>query len=167
MAADDPRWLGDQPIVKRLTVIVKSDQKKLAGKTTVFTGSQLRITEPEFVEWDGDRETYPFVFEAEGDWEVTTSLKPPAGFEVDGEVKKERIVDQLKIIEFTVTGDGKQWKETKVKHKVAHNQKTETVEGMIGIKLSKRLAHEKNKTIFGDTEAPGPFKGGKKVKKDK
>jgi hypothetical protein len=39
----------------------------------------------------------------------------------------------------------------------------ETLEGNIGIKLSKKLAKAKDKGIYGDTEDPGPFKGGKKV----
>ena len=70
----------------------------------------------------------------------------------------------MEAVQFTVTDVGSSWKETKVKYKIKHKKKTETFESEIGIKLSKELAKQKKKGIYGDTEDPGPFKGGKKVR---
>jgi len=159
----DRGWLGDGPIIEYLTVIQKADGKKLPGKTTGFAGSQLLVTEPEYVEWDSEQQVYPFVFETADAWEVTTSLSPPAGFKVDKKSISEIISDQVKVVEFVVSGDGKEWKETKVKHKVKHKNKVSTVDGEIGIKLSKKFAKAKGLGIYGHSAAPGPFKGGKKI----
>jgi len=41
------------------------------------------IIEPEYVEWDGAQELYPFIFESVGNWTVTTSVTPPEGFVAD------------------------------------------------------------------------------------
>jgi len=100
---------------------------------------------------------------AKGDWDVTTSVTPPQGFTVDQKSLSVKVKDEMKIVLFTVTEGGESWKETKVKYKIKHNKKTKTLENKIGIKLSKQLAKKKNKGIYGDTDNPGPFKGGKKV----
>jgi hypothetical protein len=130
-------------------------------------GSLLLITEPEYVEWDSTEELYPFVFESIGDWEVTTSVEPPEGFEADYKALDAPVSDELEAIQFTVTDVGSSWTETKVKYKIKHKNKIKNLKSNIGIKLSKELAKQKNKGIFGDTEDPRPFKGGKKVKKEK
>jgi hypothetical protein len=163
----DDRWLGDEPIVKHLRVIQKDDGKNLPGKARVFSGSQLLVVEPEYVEWDGGQAEYPFVFETADTWEVTTFLNPPPGFEVDRDSITEQVVNEVKVIRFVVSGDGKEWKETKVKYKVKHNKKLQTVNDKIGIKLSKKFAAAKGLGVYGHTEAPGPFKGGRKVDKVK
>ena len=160
----DAGWFSEQPIVCYMRSIQKPDGKKVAGKTKKLVGSQLLITEPEFIEWDSAEEIYPFVLEATGDWDVTTTVIPPAGFAVDQKSLTVKVKDELKIVLFSVTEGGKVWEETKVKYKVKHNGKTDNRDSKIGIKLSKKLAKAKDKHIYGDTELPGPFRGGKKVK---
>ena len=64
---------------KHLQQIVKADGKKVPGKTSRRTGSELLVIEPEYVEWSGTEELYPFVFESLGDWQVTSSVTPPEG----------------------------------------------------------------------------------------
>ncbi len=52
---------------KHLQQIVKADGKKVPGKTTRLTGSELLIIEPEFVVWDATEQLYPFVLDSIGD----------------------------------------------------------------------------------------------------
>ena len=163
LPSTDAGWFSEQPIVCYMRCMLRADGKKVAGKTERLTGSELLITEPEFIEWDGTEETYPFVLEAKGDWEVTTSVTPPEGFIVDQPSLTVKVKDEMKIMLFNITEEGGSWKETKVKYKAKHKGKSQTLEGNIGIKLSKKLAKAKDKGIYGDTEDPGPFKGGKKV----
>lgn len=160
----DAGWFSEQPIVCYMRCMQRADGKKIAGKTERLVGSELLITEPEFIEWDGAEETYPFILEAKGDWDVTTSVTPPKGFVVDQKDLTVKVKDEMKLVLFTVTEGGALWEETKVKYKVKHKNKSKTMDSKIGIKLSNKLAKEKNKGIYGDTEVPGPFKGGKKVK---
>ena len=160
-------WLTDDPIEKHLMVMEKVDGKKVPGKTTKLKGSELLITEPEYIEWDSTQETYPFVFETIGDWEVTTSVTPPEGFDADYKSLDAEVINEMETVQFTITDVGSSWKETKVKHKIKHKGKKQTLESKIGIKLSKKFAKEKGLGIYGETESPGPFKGGKKIKKDK
>jgi hypothetical protein len=77
-----------------------------------------------------------------------------------------RCCRRLEAIQFTITDEGSEYKETKVKYKIKHKNKTINIESKIGIKLSKKLAKEKGLGIYGDTGDPGPFKGGKKVAKE-
>jgi hypothetical protein len=164
----DAAWLSEDSIVCYMRSMQKADGKKVAGKTERLTGSELLVTEPEFIEWDSAEETYPFILEAKGDWDVTTTVTPPAGFAIDQKSLTVKVKDEMKIVLFTVTEGGESWKETKVKYKIKHKKKSESLDSEIGIKLSKEKAKEKNMGIYGDTEDPGPFKGGKKVKdKDK
>ena len=117
------------------------------------------------MEWDSTVETYPFVFETIGDWEVETTVEPPEGFEAAHKsLDAQVVVNEIEAVQFTITDVGSSWVETGVKYKIRHKKKTTTIESKIGIKMSKKLAKEKKKTIYGDTEAPGPFKGGRKVK---
>lgn len=165
---DDPDWLTDQPIEKNLMVMEKSTGKKVAGKTSRLKGSLLLITEPEFVVWDSDQEQYPVVFESVGEWDVETAVVPPEGFVSDQKALDAEVVDELEAIQFTVTDVGSRWEETEVNFKIKHNKKTKKIKSKIGIKLSKKLAKKKGLSVYGHTEPPGPFKGGKKVKgKDK
>jgi len=163
----DEDWLTEQPIVKHLMVIQKADKTKVPGKTKKLKGSELLITEPEYVEWDSAQETYPIVFESIGDWQVATSLIPPKGFEADYKSLDAEVTSEMEAVQFTITEVGSSWKETKVKYKIKHKKKNQTLESKIGIKLSKKLAKKKGVGIYGETKIPGPFKGGKKIKQAK
>jgi hypothetical protein len=173
VTSDDDRWGTDRPIRKHMRVIIQTKKngkkKKCPGKVTWRKGSELIITEPEYVLWDDTEEVYPFVFETEGDWEVNTSVAPPEGFVADNESIDTEVADETKAVQFTMTDIGSRWEETGVTLKVKHDGKTEIIKRKIGVKLSRRLAKEKGLSIYGHTKAPGPFKWDKtkKHKKDK
>ena len=162
VSASDKGWVQDGIIQEELRVVQKSSGSKIPGKTTKLSGSYLLITEPEFVEWNGTTETFPFIFEAVGRWQVTTSITPPSG-KVDNKSLLADLTDGMKAVQFTATASSK-WVETIVQYNITHDKTNYKITDKIGVKLSKDLSKEKNKTIFGDTPAPGPFEAGRKVK---
>jgi len=134
---------------KYLQLIVKADGKKVPGKTTKITGSELLIIEPEYVEWDGTQEFYPFIFESVGEWTVNTSVNPPEGFVADHNSLTAEVISQLKAIQFTITNVGSKWVSTDVTYQLSHNKRKETIKSKVGIKLSEKLAKEKGLSKFG------------------
>lgn len=150
-----------------LSVIRKADGSMVPGKTVRSKITDLMITEPEYIEWDSNRETYPFVFITGGSGTVTTYIFPPKGFKVDYKSQTAKVTDEMRVILFRLTDVGSKWKETKVKYKIDYKSKTEEIESSIGVKLSKALAKKKRVGPYGTTAVPGPFKGGKKVSSQK
>jgi hypothetical protein len=134
---------------KQIQVIVKSNGKSVPGKTTKKTGSELLIIEPEYVEWDGETELYPFIFESIGDWSVTTSVSPPEGFVADVNSLSEEVNTTLEAVQFTLTDIGSDWVDTSVTHDLTHKGKKEKVKTKVGVKLSKELAKAKGLTRLG------------------
>ena len=134
---------------KYLQLIEKANGKKGPAKYTKKKGSELLIIEPEYVDWDGTEEYYPFIFESIGDWTVTTSVSPPEGFVTDYDTLREDVNSELEAVQFTLTDVGSSWKPTKVKHKIKHKGKTETVDSKIDVKLSKNLAKKKGLSRYG------------------
>ena len=165
--ATDDNWLTDQPIVKHLMVMEKANKTKVPGKTKKVKGSELLITEPEYIQWESSQETYPFVFESIGDWQVETAVTPPEGFTADYKALEAQVTNEIEAVQFTVTDVGSSWKETGVKFKIKHKGKKKTIQDKIGVKLSKKLTKLKGVGSFGETEVPGPFTGGKKIGHDK
>jgi len=161
--ATDPAWTSGQPIVVNLMVMEKANGKKVPAKTTKKTGSELLIIQPEFVLWDNEQEFYPFVFETIGNWSVTTSITPPEGFKADYKSLPADVRNEIEAVQFTITDVGSKWEETEVTYKIKHEKIQETIKSKIGIKLSEKLAKEKGLGIYGHTESPGTFKGGRKV----
>jgi len=162
IAADDPNW--DDQFHKKLNVMILPNRDKVTGKTRRLTGTELLITQPEYVEWDSTEEYYPFVFESEGDWGVTTTIEPPEGFVADEDSLSATVDDELEAVQFTVTDIGSKWVETDVTYDIVHKKKKIKIKDKIGIKLEKKLAKKKNLGIYGDTADPGDFEGGKKDK---
>ncbi len=148
---------SDQTKVKKIKLMVKANGKTVPAKHTKRTGSELLIIEPEYVEWDGTEELYPFVFESVGDWEITTSVSPPEGFVADHDSLSEEVNTEEEAVQFTITDVGSDWVSTDVEYKVKHKNKTEKIKTKIGVKLSKELAKAKGLDRFGK----------KKDKKDK
>jgi len=134
--------------------------KLLPAKYTKLTGSELLVIEPEYVEWSGTVEYYPFVFQSIGDWGVATSITPPNGFVADSPQLSTVVNSDIEALQFTVTNVGSDWVSTKVKHKIKHNGKETTLDSKIGIKLSKELAMKKRISEFGEE-----YPYGKKVVK--
>jgi hypothetical protein len=56
----------------------------------------------------------------------------------------------MEAVQFLVIDVGTKWKSSKVKHKIKHKGKTETIESEIGIKLSEKKAKEKGVGRFGE-----------------
>ena len=135
---------------KYLQVIQKADGKKGPAKYRKLKGSELLIIEPEYVEWSGDNELYPFIFDSIGDWTVGTSVEPPEGFVADNDSLTEEVNTELEAVQFTITDVGSKWKPTKVKHKIKHKGKTIKIESKIDVKLSKKLAKEKGISVYGE-----------------
>ena len=128
---------------KHLQQIVKANGKKVPGKTSRRTGSELLVIEPEFIEWTGTQELYPFVFETVGDWEVTTAVTPPEGFVSDYDALAELVVNEVEAVQFTITDIGSDWVPTEAKHTVSHNGRRQVILSRVGVKLASDLAQQK------------------------
>ena len=114
--------------------IINPAGKFVPAKATRRTGSELWIIEPEYVEWTGTAEFYPFVFRSVGDWSVSTSITPPEGFVANADALEADVNSTLTAVQFVVTDVGSEWKDTKVIHKVKHRGKTERIKTKIGVK---------------------------------
>ena len=133
---------------ERFQVIKKCDNKIVAGKYRKFTGSELLVIEPEYVEWSSETELYPFVFDSVGDWTVTTSVTPPEGFVADNGSLDAEVTNEVEAVQFSITDIGSKWIPTKVTHKIKHKKQKEiTFTSDVGIKLTPELAKEKGMTF--------------------
>jgi len=133
-----------------LKAIKKHNGKKVAGKHKKRTGSELLIIEPEYIEWDGTEELYPFIFESIGDWSITTSVAPPEGFVSDFENLSEDVYSEEAAIQFTITDLESDWGvDTEVTHDLEHKGKKEKIKSKVGVRLSKGLAKAKGLDKFG------------------
>lgn len=168
--SDDEVYIGrsvgvvesGQTVDKYLQVIKKVNGKKVPGKYKKRTGSELWIIEPEYVEWDGEEEYYPFIFESVGDWDVTTAVAPPEGFVADHDVLAEVVTSEIEAVQFKITDIGSDWVATGVVHEVKHKGKKEKIKSKVGVKLSKKLAKKKGLDVYGKK-----IKTNKKDKKNK
>jgi hypothetical protein len=134
-------------------VIKKCDGKTVPGKSKKFTGSDLLVIEPEYVEWSSDAELYPVVFDSVGDWAVTTSVTPPEGFVSDYDFLSATVSSDIKAVQFTITDVGSKWVPTKMTLKIKHkNNKEITFTSDVGVKLTPELAQEKGTSIYGDDQ---------------
>jgi hypothetical protein len=141
---------------KYLQLIVKADGKNVPAKYTTRTGSELRIIEPEYVEWSGQQELYPFIYESVGDWSVTTSVAPPPGFVADQPVLSADVNNELAVLQFTLTDVGSDWVATGVEHRIRHRGRSETVRSEVGVKLTPELARAHGVTPSGKPVGPHP-----------
>ena len=136
---------AEETIKKYLQVLEKADGKKSAGKSTIVQGSELMIIEPEYVEWTGTQELYPFVFESLDEWGVATSIAPPSGFVADYPALSAEVQGDTQVVQFTVTDVGSEWKKTKVKHKIKHKGSEFVLKTRIGVKNLKDKDKDKGK----------------------
>jgi N,N-dimethylformamidase beta subunit-like protein/uncharacterized protein DUF4082/Big-like domain-containing protein len=98
--------------------------KRVAGRDLEEFGTYLAIVQPDFMDWDGTVELYPFVMVAEGVWDVTTSLTPPEGFVADTSSLSVSVADTTSAIQFTLTDVGSAWTATTVNHTIVHKGQT-------------------------------------------
>lgn len=148
---DDDTYLGvsagglgsGETMQKYLQLIVKADGKKVPAKYTKKEGSELLVIEPEYIEWDGTQQLYPFVFDSVGDWGVVTAVIPPVGFESDYDALEAQVTSEVEALQFTITDVGTKWKPMCVEHFLTHKKNKQTLYNIIGINLTKELAAEK------------------------
>jgi hypothetical protein len=138
----------------KLKMIITPNGKITPGKSKKFSGSELWIIEPEYVEWESEQEYYPFIFESEGDWTVMTTVAPPEGFVADQDSLTTEVNTDLKAAQFTITDVGSEWVDTQVTHDLTHKDKNNKVKkqkfkSKVGVKLTKELAKTKNLTRWG------------------
>ena len=140
---------SDKVVEKYLPYIIKADGAKSPGKYAAVSGSEPLIIEPEFVEWDGAQEYYPIIFDARGKWVVKTLLNLPKGFVTDYNSLKDKLDNETKAVQFTLTEKGATWEETKIAYIIQHQGKTERVTSKIDVKLTEQLAKHKGLSIYG------------------
>ncbi len=143
---------GETPVYKQLQIIVNAKNEKVPAKYRKFTGSELLVIEPEYVEWDGTEELYPFVFDSIGDWSVTTAVSPPEGFVADQPSLAEEVNSAVEAVQFTITDVGSKWIPTDVEFTINHKNKTIKMKDKIGVKLTEKLAKEKGISIYGEED---------------
>jgi hypothetical protein len=136
----------------RLYVFTVANGKHLACKYSEHTGSSLFAIEPEYVEWSGTTELYPFVFDSMGDWNVSVSVAPPEGFVANQTTLSAAVNNDLKSVQFTITDIGSKWISTGVNYEIKHKGKIKKIKSRIGIKLSKILAKKKGMSEYGHVE---------------
>ncbi len=125
---------------KHLQQIVTAAGRKLPGKTTRRTGSELLITEPEFVVWDDTMQPYPFIFESVGSWCVTTGVAPPDGFVSDSDSLNAAVSNEIQAVQFMITEVGSQLVRTETTFDLFHMGGRRLVESSVGIKLTPEYA---------------------------
>ncbi|UCF33092.1 MAG: hypothetical protein JSV78_12240 [Phycisphaerales bacterium] len=128
---------------KHLQQIERIDGKKVPGKTTRLTGSELLIIEPEFMLWEDTTELYPFVFDSIGDWGVTVTVEPPDGFVADYDSLSEDVADELEAVQFAVTEVGSDLVPTQTTFWVNHKGRQRIVDSNVDIMLTPDYAQSR------------------------
>lgn len=128
---------------KYLQLLVTAQQKKMPGKCTRLTGSELLIIEPEYILWDDTEQLYPFVFQTIGDWSVTASVTPPEGFVADYEELSTEVHTEVKAVQFTIIEVGSDLVPTQTKFDVLHNGRRIRVESKVDIRLTEDYARSR------------------------
>ncbi len=134
---------------KYLQRLDTADGKHTPARTSVRTGSELLVIEPEFIEWTGTQEAYPFVFESLGDWSVTASVTPPDGFVSDYEALSTEVSTDTRALQFTITDVGSDWVPAEVRHTLLHGARKEIIRSRVGVKLDPTLAAQKHLDQWG------------------
>ncbi|MHC4443470.1 MAG: LamG-like jellyroll fold domain-containing protein, partial [Planctomycetota bacterium] len=132
-----------QIMKKHLQQIIKANGKKVPGKTTRRTGSELLIIEPEFVLWDDTVQLYPFVFETIGDWGVNATVSPPDGFVSDYDSLSAEVDNEIEAVQFTVTEVGSDLVPTETTFEVSHKGRREIIRSKVGIQLTPAYARSR------------------------
>jgi hypothetical protein len=120
------------------------------AKYAEFTGSSLQVVQPEYIEWTGTKEPYPFVFNSVGNWTVETSITPPDGFVTDYNLLSAQVADSTTSVQFTVTDMGSEWVDSKIKFRIKHKGQWREHHSQVGVRLDRNLAKKKGLTVFGE-----------------
>ncbi len=131
---------------KHLRQLNLSNGKTSPGKSKKHTepdGAELTIIEPEYVVWDETEQLYPFIFETEDEFGVTTSVAPPEGFVSDYGTLSAEVTDETEVVQFTVTEVGSDLIPTETTFEIVRNGFVETVRSRVGIKLTPTYARQR------------------------
>jgi hypothetical protein len=132
---------------KYLQQIVKVDGKKVPGKTTRLTGSELLIIEPEYVVWDDPEQLYPFVFESIGDWGVSATVTPPNGFVSDYKELSAEVDNEVEAVQFTITEVGSDFVPTVTVFTAEHGGSQRRVNSAVDIFLTSEYARSRGHDV--------------------
>jgi uncharacterized protein DUF4082/Calx-beta domain-containing protein/Big-like domain-containing protein/purple acid phosphatase-like protein len=135
-----------------LSLLATFNGKIVPGAQVEFFGSYLNIIQPEYVDWTEDEEQYPFVMVAQGGWDLTTSVTPPAGLVADEPALSASVADTTSAIQFTMTDIGSEWTDTAVSHSIVHNgAATATKTKIPMIDRKKTLARDDRRKVMHDS----------------
>jgi len=148
ISATDSDWSTKGYVQKNLqllTTIKKDGSSKCdAATSTVVSGSNLEIIQPEYVIWDGSQEAYPFVLSGDGDWIVDITPYVPAGYVVSPFNVIEVVSSETKAVAFTVSEVGSKPSDTTVVMTLTHKGKKKSLSLKVGGKDSNAWAAKKN-----------------------
>jgi hypothetical protein len=136
--------------VHQLQFIQKADGSKVPAKFTKKKGSVLGIVEPEYVEWDGTQEDYPFILEGLELWDITVEVAPPEGY-VASDDSLEATVDtaETDTVQFTIIEVGSVPGPVDVTYTIEHNGRREQATSRIGMRMTPEFAKAKGLTPEG------------------
>lgn len=128
---------------ERLFMLHLACGRRTCGKWHRRTGSELIMVEPDEVVWDGEEQSYPFVFDSEGDWDVTVSVEPPEGFVSDYDELSEEVDNDLEAVQFSITEVGSDLVPTQTRFEVLHHGQRHVIKSEIGIRLTPDYARQR------------------------
>jgi hypothetical protein len=137
-------------VKKHLRVIETAHGKIIPALCYIFSGSELVVVQPEYVEWSEPTELYPIVYDSVGTWSVDASVTTPEGFVTDYSSLSTNVSSDMQAVQFTVTDVGSAWVPTKIKHRIKHKGKLHRHEANIGVKLTPEMAAAKRVTVHGE-----------------
>ncbi len=127
----------------RLFTVRLANNRRYACRWNRWSGSELYVIEPEEVIWDETEQLYPFVFDAEGDWDVSVSVQPPDGFVSDYDSLSEDVSNDTEAVQFTITELGSDLVPTKADFTIRHNGNVYRHRSEIGIRLTPEYARQR------------------------
>lgn len=136
--------ISGQVVEKFIQVIVRADGSAVSAKTTQNNGSVLYTIEPEYIDWTGTAQLYPYVFDSEGAWDVTVNVTPPYGFIADYSSLATIVNSEYRALQFTLTNTGSCWEcGLDVEVTVKHEGKTKKWRSNVRSDISEEYAKKK------------------------
>ena len=92
---------------------------------------------PENIERSGPREHYPVIVTGEGDWSVTTTIGLSAGAMSDRDALSIQGESSTAASQFTITGNGGEWRSATVTHRIRRNGQVTVRESRVPVRDAK------------------------------
>jgi len=153
----------DCALQKQFTVILVGGSTTTAAMTSrqqKITGSELDITYPDSVIWDGTQFAYPFIFWSDSDWEVDVCASVPQGYRIlNNPCLQFFLANQTKVIFFDVVDVGSPEPRLQVRGRVRHNGRLTPVDFDIpGFRRGRGVhARPENATTLSAQFLPGSY----------